>query len=479
MRSILLYELNEVPPRVLDSYLRQRPDSTLSKLTSRSRTFTTICEDQGRLDPWISWPTLHRGVTNAVHEIEHLGQPTERTDENWPPIWSILSRAGIRTGVFGSLFSAPDGAESDEFAFYMPDYFASRNGGEPDSFRRFHAFNTALTRESGLTVSTRFPVERALEFAFYAPSWGIRPRTLAQIAHQLAAERLKADRKTHRRSLQTVLMFDVFEKALRRTRPQFATFYTNNVAAAMHRFWAAAYPEDYPSHPFGPDWVKRFRNEILDAMDYADATLSRLHRFVDQNPEYILIVASSLGQGAIPAQPRNAVFSIRDLDRFMAALGLGAEAWEEQPAMVPCRAVKVSPGRAGDVRSRLLTISMDGHDMEAKRGYAAPFGFDQREDGYFHIHVQFFDYGGQRQVRIGNREYAAEEVGLGDIPTDFSVANTAQHVPEGSLIIYDPLAGGAPEAGPAEVSTVDIAPSILSAFGIEAPGYMKGRNLRL
>src|SRR4051794_38436596 len=88
-RKIILFETNEIPFRVLDDYIEQRPESHLAKLMAASKQLPTTCEDQVELDPWISWPTLHRGVIDEEHQILHLGQTLDFADETYPPIWHL------------------------------------------------------------------------------------------------------------------------------------------------------------------------------------------------------------------------------------------------------------------------------------------------------------------------------------------------------------------------------------------------------
>ena len=73
-RKVIMFETNEIPFRVFDDYAQKRPDSHLAKLMAASKQMSTVCEDQIELDPWISWPTLHRGVIDEQHQIVHLGQ---------------------------------------------------------------------------------------------------------------------------------------------------------------------------------------------------------------------------------------------------------------------------------------------------------------------------------------------------------------------------------------------------------------------
>src|SRR5215813_10478468 len=105
MKKIVLFELNEVPFKVIDHFCSCRPTSTFASLLSRSIQFVTLCKDEVELDPWISWPTLHRGVNDKYHGIYHLGQVLAEADRRFPPVWRLLAESGVSTGVFGSVHS--------------------------------------------------------------------------------------------------------------------------------------------------------------------------------------------------------------------------------------------------------------------------------------------------------------------------------------------------------------------------------------
>ena len=102
---IVQLELNEVPFRVIDAYVAIAPQSTLAGLLKKSRQLSSNCPDKIELDPWISWPTLHRGVIDEQHRILHLGQMLKTADETYPPLWRLLADAGLKVGVFGSIHS--------------------------------------------------------------------------------------------------------------------------------------------------------------------------------------------------------------------------------------------------------------------------------------------------------------------------------------------------------------------------------------
>ena len=79
----------------------------------------------GELSPWVTWPTMHRGVPNVEHEITDLGQNLTNVNKEFPSVQNILAGQGIKVGVFGSLQSYPLPKNLDNFSFYVPDTFAA------------------------------------------------------------------------------------------------------------------------------------------------------------------------------------------------------------------------------------------------------------------------------------------------------------------------------------------------------------------
>jgi hypothetical protein len=92
-------------------------------------------------------------------------------------------------------------------------------------------------------------------------------------------------------------------KYLDKTRPGFATFFTNHVASSMHRYWAAVFPGDYAKFEFTEDWVNTFQHEIDFTMGKFAQFFEKLVAFVDHNPDYQLWVATSMGQAATRGSP--------------------------------------------------------------------------------------------------------------------------------------------------------------------------------
>ena len=88
-QRILLYELNEVPKKLIDLYVKIKPKSSFAKILKKGIVLNTKSNDDGELHPWSTWPTVHRGVTNKLHNIRYINQDLSIANK-YKPIWEIL-----------------------------------------------------------------------------------------------------------------------------------------------------------------------------------------------------------------------------------------------------------------------------------------------------------------------------------------------------------------------------------------------------
>lgn len=468
--KIILFEVNELPYRVVDDYVRKRPTSHLAELLRRGKQFETVCEDQIELDPWISWPTLHRGVIDEQHEILHLGQSIEEANRRYPPVWELLARAGVRVGIMGSLHTSTPPADLSNYAFYVPDFFADSRFAHPKQLEAFQAFNLAMTRRSARNVDAGVPLEEAGRFLLSYVRRGLSLSTVRRALAALVAERRRPELKCRRRAIQPLITLDLFLHLMRTGQPSFATLHTNHVAAAMHRYWAAGYPTDLPTNPMPADWRKKYEGEIDYSMDVLDVMLGRLKAFIHEHSEYKLLIASSLGQAAVQATQTDGFVTIMDLPKFMNALGVDSSQWKQRFAMVPCTSMLVDSSCSDHFEQQLLRLSVDGRQMVASKNEIAPLSF-QRHGDSFHIFSYFQSYRGSWTARLGDRELGFEQLGLGFHAHQDQVACSARHTPNGILLVYDPKRPSV-DHGRALISTLDIAPALIDAFAEVPPEYM-------
>lgn len=463
-RKIVLFELNEVPVRVFEHYVRTRPESALAKFFPQCRKYETYTEDRGSLEPWVTWPTLHRGVTNETHAIKNFGEDLRGQDREFPPVWKILAGRGVRTGIFGSLHTYPMPEDLSAYDFYVPDTFAAGSECFPASVSAFQEFNLRMARESGRNVSRKIAWQEALDLLMDVPKLGFKLETAVDVGRQLWAEKRQPWTRTRRRSYQAVLAFDVFMKQLEQRRPDFTTFFTNHVASTMHRYWAAVFPNDYPDFACAPEWVETYRNEIDFTMGKFSQFFGRLVQFVERNPEYQIWVATSMGQAATQARPCEYQIYLTQVEQFMARMGLEREQWEERAAMRPQTNVRVNEGQVEDFRRKLASLRIEGKGIKYREAVG----------GFFSIDIG--NPWAKAQALVGEMEGAPvklEELGIELVAIDDQANTSAYHIPQGTLLIYDPLERSEKQ-GFTQINSKEVAPSILRNYGAPVPEYMMG-----
>lgn len=314
---LIVYELNEVPWRVIDWYVRLRPNSALARLLDCAKTFTTVTKDEGELHPWTTWPTFHRGVNNTQHQIRFINQNLDEATL-YPPIWETLSQAGKRVGVFGSLQSYPPPIK-DAYEFYVPDTFSPGCETLPLKYAAFQRFNLRQTQQDGAQASPLQLDTSVANDVLGMMRVGLRLETCRRLAVHIAKERINPLHRARRSVLQALVSFDIFRHALNETKPDFCTFFTNHVAGMMHRYWKHTFPEDFDA-VLTTDAERFHAGSIGFAMDVADAQLAYLMAYVDvENGQ--LVIASSMGQEAIDRGAYFGEWRITDVQQFLKAIG--------------------------------------------------------------------------------------------------------------------------------------------------------------
>jgi hypothetical protein len=464
-KRVIAYELNEVPLRILDWFAAGNPKSAIAKLMNRGRVIQSVAQDEGGLSPWITWPTLHRGVLNTAHTIHDFGQDLRDINRDFPSVWELLARGGRKVGMFGSLHSYPLPKNVEDYAFYVPDTFAAGPECFPQKFEAFQDFNLAMVDRSGRNVSSGIALNGLAKFLAAAPRLGLRGATVAKLAGQLAAERVQPNRIVRRRTSQVQIAFDFFLSELRRTEPEASFFFTNHLASSMHRYWPALFPQDYGDKFWTDEWAGQWSGEIAFACREASAQIGHLMRFVENDPRYALVVMTSMGQAALENYNEmiRSVLSFKDIGQFMRLMGLGEDEWRRERAMVPLYTVGVTPQLADGFAARARSIRIDGEPLKIEpRGY----GVYRIELGQQNLDDASID------IRFEGRRVTLAEAGMQNESTQDESSCYGYHVPEGSLLLYDPAQAGTGAGERAGVSTLEIAPSLLANFGVDRPNYM-------
>lgn len=464
-RSFILLELNEVPLRVVHHFAERHPYSAFTRFLKQGRQWEAVTPDGGHLSPWITWPTLHRGVPGTEHGVVALGQDVTEADRKYPPVWQLLASAGRAVGLFGSLHSYPPPKNAYNYAFYVPDTFAAGPEAHPQQLSAFQKFNLHMVDRSGRNVSSEVPVKEALNFLLRSIPAGLRPATLAKVLNQVASERIWKHRSARRRTIQSILAFDLFLAQLEAKKPQASFFFTNHVASAMHRYWPATFTEDYRVTQWEDAWVRRFSGEVDYAMGEADRMLSDLMAFADRNPEYLILVSGSMGQAAVdnPDRKISTEILVRDMSKFLGQLGVEG-GWERRRTMEPTYTLAFEAEESADqVAQGLTSLKIAGEPVQHRRLDARSIEFVLGSSNVRNDHFT---------IAIGNRAITPEAMGLANVPIEDEVGAAAYHVPEGMLLAYDPLGEVRQGTASQPVLTTRIAPTLLDLLGVDIPPYM-------
>jgi hypothetical protein len=337
MTPILVLEINEVPWRLLDRYLGRPELPHLTRFFDQASHFTTLAVDVGELSPWVTWPTLHRGMNNEAHGIRNLGQ--DPSTFRGKPIWQEIRERGGSIGVCGSMQSWPP-IDPGEGGFYVPDTFAHDDHCIPAYLEPLQAFNLAQVRANPRVVRGGMPsAGDMLRFALSSAKSGVRLSTGARALGQLLCEYVNPSARAKRPVFQAILFWDVFRKHFNpRKPPALSTFFTNHVAGIMHRYWKDVFPEDFVAHSSHGtrEGLMRFALRVLDDM------LRDVLRWAAMNPDLVVVFASSMGQDAVHRVNHEGVdLVVESVPRLMAQAGVPPDAYRPLLAMAPQVAVEI------------------------------------------------------------------------------------------------------------------------------------------
>jgi hypothetical protein len=203
-------------------------------------------------------------------------------------------------------------------------------------------------------------------------------------------------------------------------------------------------------------------------MDQAETMLARLVAFADAHPEYQVWTASSMGQQATMAQALETAVYLVDLARFMRRLGMPDGCWEARPAMLPQTNVVVHGALASTFERELTKVRLVDKPLRYRRTEGGFFAMDL---GHANMHTR------PTPVRYGGGRHPLAEFGMEAVEIEDRSGTTAYHVPEGILAVYDPQDLAAWTAARPRISTLEIAPALLTSCGVAPASYMARQTI--
>ncbi len=464
-RRVVVVEANEVPLRVIaDLATTGRIPFLASLLEAGALMETEVREDLSReLYPSQTWASMNTGVPFADHGVYWYGDPKP---QQFPLYWQLAAAAGRSVGLVNTLHSSPvhEQCGDGEFRFVIPDCFSSDPATIPDRYRHFQRANLSLTGANSRRASLRYGRSDLVDLARSVPSIGLRPRSIAELVRLAGGVGLGRTPRERLRCGQFLMQRDLFLRLLDERSPDLAMLFTNHVAAAMHRYWYAMYPDDFGREHYGARWVERYRNEIPNAIILLDRFLERLHRWCVVNHRTLVLV-SSMGQGPSgrleSGVDKEAV--VVDPEQFLAAMGVDGDV-TIMGSMAPQLTIGCEdPTAAAETASKLA-------NADAGEVFWDVDGLDAVVTLTYRIEVV-----DGATVRIGGVNRPASSTGVRVHEVDDH--SSGRHTSRGILGVANSPSSSASFG--AVVDYLDVAPAMLSHLGVATAAHHRTPELRI
>ena len=469
-RKVLLLEFNEINWAVIDRLIADRGARFLPNFVrlraQGAWALQSAVERPPLLDPWITWVTLHTGVSPAVHGASVLEQDAETISAK--RTWQYVAEAGGSVGVFGSISAYPPAPLR---GFMVPGPFAPSDDTFPTRLQPVQAINRRYTQAHNKTSKAPSAVE-GLRIGAKLMRLGLRPSTCVRVAAQLVRERISPHARWRRVSLQPLLNFDFFAKLYRDERPDFATWHSNHAAHYMHHYWRAWDDSKFAAKS-PPGEKEKYGEAVPFGYQVCDELLGRAFELIDD--QTVLVVASSMGQQPYVSDKYaqgKIVVRVKNIDALLERLGKDG-VQEAVPTMVPQWNLVVPDA----VRRQSIQRQLEGVRRivagVTEAGFAVtevgnaltitPLGLARMVPGIQYIFPA-------TSLRAESR-LAMEDLFAVDTPT---VKQGMHHI-NGVLAFYGK--GIKRGANLASCTNLDVAPTMLSIMGLGLPAVMEGRVL--
>jgi len=287
-RSVIVLELNELTPRLMDQFIARGDLPNFAKLKRESVVCLTDAEEPPEtLEPWIQWVTVHTGKSYAEHGVfEHTDGPNYKGDR----IWDMLSDAGRRVWLCGSMALVVRNSSIN--GFVLPDYWAEEIVPLPaGEFDDFHRFVSTYVKEH-VSDSVSLTPKDYVKFLWFMLTHGLSFETIASVARQLLTER-QLNRKWARALILDQLQMDVFSHYWRKLRPKFSTMFSNSTAHFQHFHWRSMEPEAFDVPPSNEDRMV-YEDAIRSGYINMDWLVGRALKLA--GPETTVVFVTALSQ---------------------------------------------------------------------------------------------------------------------------------------------------------------------------------------
>jgi hypothetical protein len=477
--SVLFFELNEAEKHFLEAFVAQGKLPNFKRMIDGGALMRTripgwdASEPKAwrTISPWIVWPSVYTGIAPKEHGIVGFGQDTSAIQGKC--VWDVLDAHGISTGVLGCLMSYPP-RTSGTCSYYVPEALADTPDCFPAEARALQEFCIFSARNYSESFSLK--AATAVKLLLKTRSSGVRPSTMMKTLGQVPSELLRGPAAVPERAmLHSYLTRDAFVGLYERFKPSYAAVHMNHIAYMQHRYWRAAEPQRFKPELSATDkrffktvsererFEKRFSTWIEKGFLYADAFLGEILERVDDST----VVLVGTGLGLRPFDPvseiHNPVVRLVHERELFEAVGLrGYEVLHQMNPDVTVNLADEAAARDAEARiSGLYVTESESLFTVQRRGRQVFCELNMpkrsREGEQFVIR--------HRTLPAFSANFAHH---IHEHPTNDQ--STAHHKDSGWLLAY--CKGKRVRTDDAVIRVTDIAPTILSLFGLPRQEWM-------
>jgi len=451
-RQVVVLEVNEVPIRVLREVSQSGRTPALERLLAQSYVGQTEIREQLSEEPYPSqtWASLNYGVPYSEHGVWWYNDPKP---EGHNLYWEQAARAGLSVGAVGTLHAEQIALRNDlpSIKFLVPDCFAGSDVTIPSHLEGLQHLNRSLVKRGSRTADLTIGRSDLANIASLRHA-GLRPSTLASATRLVANVATGRASKERLRAGQFLLFGDLFMSLASDADADLSIYFTNHVAAAMHRYWYAMFPSDFDQVFYEESWVEKHRDEIPYALELLDRFIARLLDWCDSS-DRALVLVSSMGQHASPILDTSRTHEAVVVDpmAFLRAIG-AAKGASVSAAMHPQLTVTYESDLTADSGEKAMQALAD----------TVAGGAVDRSGRTITLTAMIVGISGMVDL-VGDRSDGSQ-AGL-----ELRAVNdhsSGRHSPFGSLIVYN---GGQewPVGEAAPIDVMDYAPGVLQLLGVD------------
>jgi hypothetical protein len=443
MQRTIQIELNELSPTLIDEFIDAGELPNFKSLRDKSEVFITDASDEISLEPWVQWPTLHTGIDDSEHGIQHLGEADRVKGRG---IARELAGAGFKVGVFGSMnldYGPLDG-------FVVPDPWNAGSAPHPAKLSAFSDFVFSAVQENS---ADRLDKKAAVPFITYLLTHGLKPATVASAVRQLLDERRDSGVTWKRTLILDLMSYDLFRSLVRRHDVAYATFFSNSTAHFQHYFWRNFRPDGFTAPVPAED-----HPSLTDAVLTGYRSYDRLiGRFLTDFPNDRLVFATALSQE--PWDTTWCTYRPHDFDKLVEVIGFDKSRVEVEPVMAEEFFLTFPDKEAEEVGFKLLDDSRIGGEPL--------FRTQQNEPLRHKVSCSVNDWyaSGDTHVTLPN----GKQERFDKLFYRIHSLRSGRHHPDGCFWVQS----SAPRRVEERIPLTSVAPTLLRLFGVEPPSYMK------